>query len=222
MKTSKIILFSYIGLLALAFFIFVIYLTQINHKYEKERGELKTITKDLPAFKYISVDQQSVQLKNDDKTFISALVKEDSDVPDIAFTCSNDTLFINHSGNYMTLIIHLKNSPELNLINHNSNIFITDFSADTMNYTATGKGQISGFKNTNIGIFNAGLFDSQLNAYNGSIDHLNLKSEKSKVYVTNKINSVNAQIVDNSDVRLKGCNKIDIEKDDSSKFNCYQ
>lgn len=221
MKTSKIILFSYIGLLAMAFLAFVIFIVNVDHKFKSQESKVKTLTKELPAFKYICVERQSVQLKNDDKTYISALIEQDSDLKEITFKSSGDTLFINHTDGYLNLVIHLKDISELNLINLNANISVSDLVLDTLNYQATGTGQISGFRNSTIGTVNAGLSGSQFNAYDGAISQINLKAENSKVNIRKKLDSFIAQISTNSDVRIGNCYKINFEKDDSSKFYCY-
>ena len=223
MKTSKIILFSYIGLIAVAFLIFVIYLRHADNKYRREAGKYTTIEKDIPSFKYIYTDGGVfINLLNDDRTFITVSAQEKYNVSEINFSVSNDTLFVHPTNNTNSASIHLKHRSSLNLVSNNAKVFINGFNTDTLNYLAMAKSEISGFNNnSNITVVNATLTESKFNAYQGSIDQLNLKSVKSSTNIRSKMSAVSANMKDNSDVRLGNCDKIDLEKDESSKFYCY-
>lgn len=222
MKTSKIILFSYIGLLALAFLGFVIFLTKFDHKARsREHTEYKTLTENLPAFKFISVDQQSLKIQGDDTSYLSMFVKIDSDISTIAYSCSNDTLYIKKSGLDNEVTLHLKNTTALNLVSRNSRVSINDLKLDTINYTAWNGSELRGFRNSDIQVMNTGLSGSRFYAFEGSISQLNLNAEKSSLNIRCKLASVTGQMHDNSELRLKNSGILNLKKDNSSRFYCY-
>ncbi|MFB6317262.1 hypothetical protein [Saccharicrinis sp. FJH54] len=222
MKTSKIILFSYISLLALIFLGFVIYLTQFDHETRhREQMNYKTISEELPSFKYISVDGESIKIKGGDKSELSVMVKPDTIIAKLNYNCENDTLYISHSDLNNNLTIHIKEPSTVNVISNRSRIWITNLNADTLNYKGLNGSEINGFNDTKIQVVNAALSESRFHAYNGSFDQMRLDADRSNVNVRCMMSEITGQIKDNSEVRFNNADILNMKKDKSSRFYCY-
>ncbi|MFC0878064.1 hypothetical protein ACE01N_15815 [Saccharicrinis sp. FJH2] len=222
MKTSKIILFSYISLLALIFLGFVIYLTQFDHETRhREQMDFKTISEELPSFKYISVDEQSVTVRSGEITEITVMVRKDTNDVKINYHLAHDTLFIKKSDAYINLTVNITNPHVVNLISNKSHVWINDMKSDTLNYEGSGNSELSGFRNTEIHVVNAMLSESRFYAYNGSFDQINLDADRSNVNVRCMMSEITGQIKDNSEVRFNNAEILNMKKDKSSRFYCY-
>lgn len=218
MKTSKIILFSYVGLLATAFLVFVIVLRAADQEYREVDGKYTTIKKELPDFKYIHIEGQYTNLVNSDSCFIDALAPEKSNVKEINFSVLNDTLFICPTNNVNTVSVFFPKRSNLYLVNYNARINLVNVNADTLNYIGVENSEISDFYKSTVGYVDATVKDSRFYAYQGSITKLNLNAEKSAVNIRGKMSAANVVISNNSEVRLGSVDKINLEKDESSKF----
>ena len=130
MKTSKIILFSYIGLLATAFLVFVIYVKAADKKYRENDGKYTIIKKELPDFKYINIEGQNTNILNADEYYIDAVALEKSNVTEINFSVLNDTLFIRPTSNVNTVSVHFPKRSNLLLTNKNAKIRVSSFNAE--------------------------------------------------------------------------------------------
>ena len=220
MKTSKIILFSYIGLIAVAFLIFVIYLSAAEDNPRTSIPKYTIIEKEVPAFKYIVADHQNIAFNHDERIHISAPVQNKDSVSEINYSLLNDTLYILPTKGVDYVTIHIGDVSKLTIVNNSARILANGVITDTLNYIGTGNSEINGFSNSTIGFVSADISGSRLYAYQGSIDELNLNAEKSSVNIRSKMSLAKVQLSDNSDVRLGNVGKIDLEKDDSSKFYC--
>ena len=218
MKTSKIILFSYIGLLATAFLVFVIVLRAADQEYREVDGKYTTIKKDLPDFKYIHIEGQNTNLVNSDSCFIDALALEKSNVTEINFSVLNDTLFIHPTSYVNTVSVFFPRRSNIYLDNYNARINLVSINADTLNYIGIENSEISDFYKSTVGYVDANVKDSRFYAYQGTIGQLSLNADHSNINIRNKMSSAKVQLSDNSDVRLGNVDKIDLEKDESSKF----
>lgn len=220
MKTSKIILFSYIGLLAFAFLVFVIVLQAADKTYKEVDRKSNVIKKDLPDFKFIAVEGQNINLINDMNNYIEAVSHEKSKVSEINFSVLNDTLFIHPTSNALGVSVHFPRRSNLALVNKNAHIRVSSFNADTLNYIGTGNSEISGFSESKIGYVDANVKNSRFYAYQGTIGQLSLNADHGNINIRSKMSTASVIINNNSDVRLGNVDKIDLEKDETSKFFC--
>lgn len=222
MKTSKIILFSYIGLLFLAATGFVIYGVTTDYTPRvKPQTVLKTIKADIKPYKYINTTRQNIDIKTDTANYLSIRLPEESHVNNIDFKVSNDTLYLTRTHKYYYVTIHTTPKSVINVTSNSAYTSFYNINADTLNYNGENNSKINNFyDNTSIKALNITLEKSKLRANNGSFDELRLNSTDSYVYIKHKINNVEGQIKHKSEVQLRGSKRIDLAMDESSKLYC--
>jgi hypothetical protein len=145
-------------------------------------------------------------------------VLEKSNVSEINFSVLNDTLFIHPTSNVNTVSVHFPKRSNLYLVNKNAHIRISSFNADTLNYIGIENSEFNDLRESTVEYLDANVKNSRFYAYQGSINKLNLNAEKSAVNIRGKMSVANVVISNNSDVRLGNVDKINLEKDESSKF----
>lgn len=222
MKTSKLILFSYIGILALTFLGFVIYLTTVDQESRSTvESKYQQISEQLPFFNCISVDRISLNITGSDKSEISVYVERDKEVPDIAYRCSNDTLFVDYTGKYGYVNLQLQNTPTLNVISKGGVVHMKEIEVDTLNYTGLDESELRGFNGCKVSVVTVDLLNSRFFAFNGSMGRFQLNAAKSRVNVKCDLAEVAGEISNNSEVRINNAESLSLRKDKSSRFFCY-
>lgn len=222
MKPSKIILFSYIGLLFIAATGVVIYgMTTDESPIERRTTENKTITADIKPYKYISTTKQNIDIKADTADYLSITLPKESNVNSIDFKISNDTLYLTRTHKYHYVVIHTTDKKVYDVTSNSAYTSFYNIDADTLTYSGTNNSKINNFyEKTKIRNLNLFLSASKAFAYNGQFKNVQLEATSSDIYFRKSITHISGSANTETEVKLKVVKQINLAMDESSKLVC--
>lgn len=221
MKTSKRILFTYIGALALAFLIFTIVISTYSKDHSHNHNDqYSNHIIELSDFSVINTTNQDLKLRKSGSTNLRVRYPKDSIPPTILWEIKGDTLILKSSKEYKQLTLNITDRQTLTLQIKDAQVWMTDLAVDTLKIKAH-VSRIDGFKNCTINMLYANLTDSRFKAYNGNFNIVNVKLDKSNFTLNRKVKNITGNAINHSDARFKNTNKINMSFDDNSKLRFY-
>ncbi len=220
MKTSKLILFSYIGLLAFAFLIFVIFLKATDQERRAEQKiKIETHQVGLPSFTHVKVDRQNTEIKCGDTNMATVYYHKDSVCPDILWEKIGDTLLIKKSDQYSQLKIVVNSTVSLHVESQGGKVSFNKLKIDSLFLNGT-KATFNGFDNSEVDYVYANLMKSRVQSYSGQFNNAEMNLTSSNIYISKPMISIRGKAAEKSEFRIRKVHKIDLEMDESSNLRC--
>ncbi len=221
MKKSKLILFSYLGFLALLYLIFYIVGSGLIGGPLETKNKFEQNIIELSDFKIISTTSQTINLKAGDSYSLSVFYLKDSVPPQIQWQISGDTLILKKSEQYDDLTIKIPKGSAIKLISNNTRIWIENIKTDSLLLEALDS-QIYGFNNSEVNVLNVTLKNSKLEASQGAFNHIITELNNGKFSIYNaQLKTITGNALNNSKLRFKKTNKVTLNLDDSSTLAFY-
>ena len=206
MKTSNYILIAFFSFIIGS--ILVLFIAAIGHENDPYGGAPGYEQKECPLedFSVIVVESNlRVHFNSSENNSLSFYLPKGQEVSEKPFRISNDTLFI-----YPILGFELHHTLQLSgnrlstvIAKNNSRVSIRHFNSETLS--------------VDIQQANFSLDDSD-------VRKLNIQGDKAEVWIhSTKIDLLSARLKNESSLNVHGnVNKIDIEKDETSRYSLYQ
>lgn len=221
MKKSKLILFSYIGFLALLFLVFVIFLTSTDDERRAENDDkFAKATVELPDFAYVKINQQNMSISSGESNLATVTYPKDSLKPEIVWRMDGDTLCLDASDKYHNLKLKFSNRALLQAKVSKASIYFSDLQVDTL--LLHGKeAKFNGFNKTNLKFLELHLSSSRMHNYNGNVEAATVDMLDSHVVLNKTVDRVKGKLRSKSSIQVRKVKRINLDLDESSKLRSY-
>ncbi len=219
MKTSKLILLSYAGILFLLITGFVAY--EAMRDVQEKDGPFSTHTINLPAFSYIHTNQSFLIEEGEINEFLIKYPKEEAQ-PEIKYHISGDTLFIEELDNCKKLVLKITNNRQaLGIKANKATIEFHGIKTDTLKLKGKADTKFKNFHKCKITHLFVTLDHSSFKAYKGKFENVECNLYKSEFYSHKKIATITGTGKHDSKLNLRLSKKINLTLDKSSHLDCY-
>jgi len=214
MKTSKIILISFLSVFCLGLLSFM-----ITTEKPKNETQLEYINQKLPDFKVVRASKNAnVTLITGDTCSIQYCILKDSAVKH-PYEIVADTLFLKplkHGSKNAHYSIYLNKVHKI--INDGGNLGI-NLVQDSLNVTTINKGRLQFYDKSSLGVVHLKLYqNSKCFLFNDNIKNLILDANNSKININKRVSTVNLTAKNKANITLKSANTLSAKCDSSSRF----
>jgi len=227
MKTSKIIIISLLGTIAVLILAITIDIRINGRRNDGRQSDFKVNKQNVPVFKVLSVNNSmNITIVKKDSSFIEVSCLKDSIAPKVNYTMKGDTLIVSdfekpgHRNTSVTIhatdsLKHIqlkKSNISIDRIGSGKLFFKLDASELWLNQDTLVK---SSFPVLDIVAGN----HSRINSSDFRIDSLGLVLQKSEADIEMKSRIISGTMSDSSRINVRQPEEISLKKDGTSKIN---
>ena len=218
MKTSKIILLSFLSLVGLALLSALITVDHKRNSIEKE-----TVEETFGNIRVIKAGKGvSVTIRSAETNLLSLHHYKDSTYV-MPYEIVGDTLLLKpHKQNQGNWHYNVNiNSPVSSIINNGGHINLK-LKQDSLQVVCDQQGRFDVYNESSLVYLNLIVNeDSRSHLRNSSISRLDLRVDGSRVNINNKIEDVYLSAINKADVTMQTAGKLKVECDASSRYRIY-